>query len=137
MVRVPPRKHETEFMKILVQAMEKIEQSIHQQCQHPKSSQGYENWVVQLINDAKLKERNPDRLRQLLSALNHLRWYLVALLIYEDLNEMHTIQVLEDELKPTMPLSAQALPCEKVLEDYYHRIVEVCLLYTSPSPRDS
>ena len=121
LVRVPPRKYETEFMKILIQAMEKIEQSIHQQCQHPRSAQGYENWVVQLINDAKLKERNQDRLRLMLSALNHLRWYSVALLIYEDLNEMHTIQVLEDELKPTMPLSAQAMPYEKVLEDYYHQ----------------
>ena len=135
LVRVPPRKYETEFMKILIQAMEKIEQSIHQQCQHPRSAQGYENWVVQLINDAKLKERNQDRLRLMLSALNHLRWYSVALLIYEDLNEMHTIQVLEDELKPTMPLSAQAMPYEKVLEDYYHRIVEVGKKEQNDSPQ--
>ena len=125
LVRVSTRQDETAFEKILVLAMEKIEHSIQQRCEHPKSAQGYENWVVQLINETKLKERDPDRLRTMLSALKHLRWYSVALLIYEDLNEMHTVKVLENELKPTMPLCAQATPYEKVLEAYYHQIVKV------------
>ena len=134
LVRVSTRQNETEFMQILLLAMEKIEQSIGRQCEHPKSSQGYENWVVQCINDSKLNEKNRDRLRQILSALNHLRWYSVALLIYEDLNEMYTIKVLDNELKPTMPLAAQATRYEKVLEDYYHRIVEVGRKSQNDSP---
>ena len=125
MVRISTRQDETPFQKILVQAMEKIEGKIDQQCEHPKLSQGYENWVVQLIDETKRRERDPDHLRNKLSALTHLRWYAVALLIYEDLNELHTLKVLDSALKPDMPLDAQATPFEKALEGYYHRIVEV------------
>ena len=134
LVRTSARQGETAFKNIIMQTMKKIEGSIQERCEQPKSSQGYEMWALQLINGIKLRERDPVRFRDKLSALKHLRWYAVALLIYEDLNELHTLKVLENELKADMPLDAQATPFEKILEGYYHEIVSVGQQEQNDSP---
>ena len=128
MIPVPERSGDTPFFKMVISAMDKIEAWLDDRCPHPKHDQSYENWVVQKINDTRLHDHDP---RNKLSALEHLRWYSVALTIYADLNEKHAIRVLEHELKP---LDDRATEVERMLYFYYQKITEIGRQNPTESP---
>lgn len=127
MIPVHERSTDTPFFKMIAKAMDNIEESLGEHSPHGKSDQGYENWVVQRINNTKIHDSNP---QDKLSALEYLRWFSVALTIYADLNEEHALKVMEEHLTP----NPKATEFEKILIQYRERVFAVGARSPTESP---
>ena len=114
------RQEDTLFKRIISNAMSNIEKSLKLECPHDKTDQGYENWVTTHINNFRIKGGET---RNQIAALENLRYYSIALSIYEDMTEKHAMQMLEEELWPKVDKKGTKM--EEALKTYFLRVKEV------------